>query len=113
MSFAKRLEHDLQESFQRLINSRMELKLTDKPEEKAEAAKPTYPNDYLMKVELLPDGTVTNKPDVWLAQWADFTRREVSSGRIKLHEVPEYDPETGQVPNTFIQKVYLQNRKLN
>lgn len=115
MSFAKRLEYDLSSAYQRLINSRMELKFITKPPEQqpAKTQKVAFPADYLLSVELLPDGSSTNKQDVWLQSWADFTRREVSSGRIKLHEVPEYDPETGQVPNTFIHSVYMKNRKLN
>lgn len=109
-----RLLKQMEQDFERLINSRMELKLTDKPQEKPAApAKAIIPADFLAMVELLPDGTVTNKPDVWLAQWADFTRTQVTKGVIKLHEVPEYDPETGQVPNSFIHTVYLKNRKLN
>lgn len=73
----------------------------------------THPPEYLMKVELLPDGTTTDKPDVWLQAWAEYTRSQVTKGRIKLHEVAEYNPDTGQVPNTFIHSVYMKNRKLN
>ncbi len=110
----KHLIKQMEQDFQRLINKRMELKLTDKPQEKPpEAPTAVVPNEYLMMVELLPDGRVTNKPDVWLAEWADFTRTQVTKGVIKLHEVPEYNPDTGQVPNSFIHSVYLKNRKLN
>lgn len=75
--------------------------------------KTPYPPDYLAKAELLPDGTVTVNPQTWIQSWADYTRSQVQKGCIKLHEVPEYDADTGAVPNSFIHTIYLKTRKLN
>lgn len=68
------------------------------------------PADMLARVEFLPDGTATTNEQLWLQTWAAFAMKQVLSGKIKLHEVQEYDPDTGQVPNSFIKEVYTKNR---
>ena len=78
------------------------------------APEPTViPADLLANCELLPDGTATVNQQLWLKSWAEVAQLQVAQGKIKLYEVAEYDPETGQVPNTYIRDVYLKNRKLN
>lgn len=69
--------------------------------------------EMLANCELLPDGSTTANQQVWLQSWAEFAQKQVLTGKIKLHEVKEYDPDTGQVPNTFIKELYLKNRKLH
>ena len=71
------------------------------------------PLDILANSELLPDGTATTNQQLWLQSWAEFAQKQVASGKIKLQDVKEYDPDTGQVPNTFIKEVYMKNRKLH
>jgi hypothetical protein len=69
--------------------------------------------DFLANCEFLPDGTATVNQQEWLKSWAEVAQKQVLLGKIKLHEVKEYDPDTGQVPNAFIKEVYLKNRTVN
>lgn len=71
------------------------------------------PADFLAKVEQLPDGRTTANQQEWLGAWALYAQKQVASGKIKLQDVAEYDPDTGQVPNKFIAELALKNRKLN
>lgn len=69
--------------------------------------------DFLANAEFLPDGTATVNQQIWLQAWAEFAQKQVLLGKIKLHEVEEYDADTGKVPNAFIKEVYLKNRTVN
>jgi hypothetical protein len=69
------------------------------------------PADFLVNCEFLPDGSATTNQQLWLKSWAEVAQLQVAQGKIKLQDVAEYDPETGQVPNSFIKEVYLKNRK--
>ena len=69
--------------------------------------------DLLKRIEFLPDGTATLDKQVWYTSWAEFAQAQVQRGIIKLHEVEEYDADTGHVPNTFIETVYVKNRRLH
>lgn len=80
-------------------------------ETKTEPKKTVIPADFLANVEFLPDGTATVNQQLWLKSWAEVAQLQVSQGKIKLHEVKEYDPDTGQVPNEFIKQFYLKQRK--
>lgn len=71
------------------------------------------PADFLAKTELLPDGRVTINPQEFFQSWAAFTQKQIQTGKLKIYDVEEYDPDTGQVPNTFIVKMYKENRRLH
>jgi hypothetical protein len=71
------------------------------------------PLDFLKTVEFLPDGTATDDKKIWLQAWAEYTQTQVANGKLKIYDVPEFDPDTGQVPNEFIHSVYLKNRRPN
>jgi hypothetical protein len=71
----------------------------------------SLPADFLANVELLPDGRPTVNKTVFFQAWAEVAQKQVAKGVIKLEDVKEYDPETGQVPNTFIYDFYLKQRK--
>ena len=70
------------------------------------------PTDLLAKSELLPDGRVTTNAQEFLQAWAAFTQKQIMSGKLKIYDIEEYDPDTGMVPNSFIMKIYTENRKL-
>lgn len=71
------------------------------------------PADFLVNLKLLPDGKATADQGVWMQSWGVFLQQQVAKGKIKVYDIPEFDPETGQVPNTVIERIYLQNRKLH
>lgn len=73
----------------------------------------TLPEDFLIKCEQLPDGRATVNQEQWLKEWAQWCHSQIVQGKIKLHEVDEYDAETGQVPNTYIAQLAMKNRVLN
>lgn len=83
--------------------------------EQSKPAEQTTPiaADFLANCELLPDGTATVNQQEWLSKWAEVAQKQVLTGKLKLHEVKEYDPDTGQVPNTFIKEFYLKSRKMH
>ncbi len=71
------------------------------------------PEDLLGKLKQLPDGTATTNEQLWFQTWASWTQKQIASGKIKIYDVPEYDPETGMVPNAVIEQIAMKNRKLN
>lgn len=71
------------------------------------------PADFLDTVEFLPNGTATTSRKIWLESWAEFAHTQVVRGEIKLYDIPEFDPDTGNVPNDFIHQIYLKNRTVN
>lgn len=71
------------------------------------------PQDFLTKIEFLPDGTATNDQKVWLKAWGDFASKQVLSGKIKLYEIEGFNEETGEVPNEFIKNLYFKERRLH
>lgn len=73
----------------------------------------TIPADFLSTVEFLPDGSATTDQQTWLKSWAEVAQLHVAQGKIKLHEVDVYDPDTDRVPNAFIKEVYFKNRTVN
>lgn len=73
----------------------------------------TIPTDFLARIEFLPDGTATTDQQVWLKSWAEVAQLQVAQGKIKLHEVEAYDPDTDRVPNSFIKEIYIKNRTVN
>ena len=102
----EKFDQEIFDRIERLINTPMEQKI----------AQPTttIPADFLTKVEFLPDGTATDNQQLFIKSWAEFAQKQVAQGKIKLEDVADYDPETGQVPNTYIIKeVYMKNRKLS
>lgn len=72
-----------------------------------------YTEEYFLKCQQLPDGSTTANEQEWLSAWAAFAQKQVQQGKIKLHDVQEYDPDTGQVPNAFIKELALKHRTLN
>ncbi len=71
------------------------------------------PADFLATVEFLPNGTATTSRKILLESWAEFAQQQVAMGKIKLYDIPEFDPDTGGVPNEFILQVYRKNRTVN
>jgi hypothetical protein len=69
------------------------------------------PQDFLTKIEFLPDGSATNDQKVWLKAWGEFAQKEVMKGRIKLYDIDGFNDETGEVPNKFIYELYLKERR--
>lgn len=69
------------------------------------------PQDFLTKIEFLPDGTATNDHKVWLKAWGDFAHHEVLKGKIKLYDIEGFNEETGEVPNKFIYDLYVKLRR--
>jgi hypothetical protein len=81
----------------------------------AEAPKPvplTY-EQIIQHAEQLPDGRFTVNKMEWLQAWTQIIQKDVASGKLKLHEVQEYDAETGQVPNEWIAQQAIKHRTLH
>jgi len=62
--------------------------------------------NFLYGVEFLPDGTPTDDQKVWLKAWGEYVGKMFIKGKINLYEVEGFNEETGEVPNTYIAKVY-------
>lgn len=71
------------------------------------------PKDYLIKCEQLPDGRSTTDQERWLKEWAQWCHSQIVQGKIQLHEVEEYDADTGRVPNSYIAQLAMKHRILN
>ena len=69
--------------------------------------------NFLYGVEFLPDGTPTDDQKTWLSAWGQFIGKQFISGKLNLYTVEGYNEETGEVPNTFIQKFYEEHRKFH
>lgn len=69
--------------------------------------------NFLYGVEWLPDGTPTDDQKSWLEAWGKFVGKQFIRGKINLFEIDGFNEETGEVPNTFIQKIYEETRKSN
>ncbi len=67
--------------------------------------------DFLNTVEFLPDGTATDDQQIWLKAWGEVANKQMLSGQIKLWELPEFNPETGEVPIAFIRDIYIRERR--
>jgi hypothetical protein len=81
----------------------------------AEAPNPvplTY-EQIIQHAEQLPDGRFTVNKMEWLQAWTQIIQKDVASGKLKLHEVQEYDAETGQVPNEWIAQQAIKHRTLH
>lgn len=71
------------------------------------------PLNFLNIIEFLPDGTATNDQAIWLKAWGDYASKKIVQGKIKLYEIDGFNEETGEVPNQFIQDLYVKNRRLH
>lgn len=69
------------------------------------------PENFLYGVEFMPDGTPTNDQATWLKAWGEFIGKQFVRGKINLFDVEGFNEETGEVPNTFIQTIYEQERR--
>jgi hypothetical protein len=67
--------------------------------------------DFLYTVEFLPDGTATNDQQVWLKAWGEFASNQMLKGKINLWELNEFNPDTGEVPISFIRDIYIKERR--
>jgi len=74
---------------------------------------PLTNEQILANAEQLPDGRITVNKMEWLQAWTQVIQKDVASGKLKLHEVQEYDADTGQVPNTWIAEQAIKHRVLN
>lgn len=69
------------------------------------------PQDFLTKIEFLPDGTATNDHKTWLKAWSEFATKQVQVGKIKLYDIEGFNDETGEVPTQFIRDLYFKTRR--
>ena len=71
------------------------------------------PADLLSRVRFLPDGSATTNDQIFFQRWAEVVQLQIAQGKIKIYDVSEYNPDTGQVANSFIEQIYMKNRKLH
>ncbi len=94
--------------YNKIINKGMEQKV----QVQVPTPVPMTNEQILANAEQLPDGRITLNKMEWLQAWTQVIQHEVSSGKLKLHEVQEYDADTGQVPNEWIAKQAIKHRVL-